>query len=150
MRVDHGGNILREELRGAREEELVDELRRIGPHDVRTKDFHRPDWTPTRGAVPRGSSCAQGLAKVPPQRIEVNIFDGRLDARVPVLPRAPRRNPHPLPVGRTIHRAPEALPLDKALQHHHRVPIFGPPVSGNPPADLRQNPTPQSRHPDPR
>ena len=63
---------------------------------------------------------------------------------MPVLARAPGGDSHRLPVGRPIYRASETLLLDKALQHHHRMPIFGLPVR-----PIRPLPAPGSNCPNP-
>ncbi len=89
-------------------------------------------------ATPPGSSCLQRLPKVPPQRIEVNVFDGRLNTGVPILPGAPGRRAHWQPVGRPIGRAWKTIPLHKGFQQRNAMPILGLPVAGEPAADLAQ------------
>ena len=110
----------------------------------------RPDYRPTPAKLLPASSSLERLPKAPPQRIEINVFDRHLHAGVPILARPPRRRSHPLPVGRTIHRAPETLPFDKGLQQHDRMPIFGLPVPRDPARHLAQDPTAQMRHSSPR
>ena len=47
-----------------------------------------------------------------------------LQTRMPILPNAPGREPHGLPVGRPIRRAPEARAFDKGLQQHDPMRIL--------------------------
>ena len=63
----------------------------------------------------------------------------------------PAVHSHPLPVGRTINRAPKTLLFDKGLQQHDRMPIFGSASPGRSgPATRPKIQLPKCRHLDPR